>query len=270
MGIENLRTEDTVSDRAAAERWGKFLMLPLVAGLIVLCAVSWEWKETLKARRVIIEGASMLPVQQILSIVALPTKAPLRSIDLFALRGKLLANPFIRSAAVRREYPDAIRISITERKPVASFNSGQLWYVDDQGVVLPYVQSPVKPDLPVIDGITGGGKPIAGDTLAGSEMSQALEVLQTAEEVDSSMLHFISEINMNGGKDIILYSTDVAVPIVLGRGDYGKKFVLLETFWKNFVKTENAGSLQYIDLRYDDQVVVRWQNDGGRQTKVAL
>ncbi len=269
MNMENVR-QKTVSAGAPARRLGVFVMLPLMAGLMVLCALSWEWRSSLRVKRVVIEGSSILPAQQIFALAAFPMKAPLTSLNLRSLEERILKNPFIRSATVTREYPDAIRIAVAERRPVASLSCGQLWYVDAEGVILPYLQSPVKLDLPVIDGIAGMTRPQAGDTLPGGEVSQALSVLQLAQEVDSSMLHAISEINMNGGKDIILYSTDIAVPIILGRGDFGKKFVLLESFWKNFVKTENAANLQYIDLRYDDQVVVKWLNEGPRQSKASL
>ena len=77
----------------------------------------------------------------------------------------------------------------------------------------------------------------------------------------------ISEINMNSGSDIILYSSDVGVPIILGRGDVTRKLLMLENFWNDFVATNDVEKLRYIDLRFEDQVVVKWLHQPDHQTK---
>jgi len=63
---------------------------------------------------------------------------------------------------------------------------------------------------------------------------------------------------MNHGGDITLFSVDAGAPIILGRGGVAKKLYLLQSFWSNVVRTRGVEELQSIDLRYDDQVVVRW------------
>jgi len=46
--------------------------------------------------------------------------------------------------------------------------------------------------------------------------------------------------------------------VLFGRGDVAGKMVKLDAFWNEFVHERGAQELQYIDLRFDDQVVVRW------------
>ena len=46
-----------------------------------------------------------------------------------------------------------------------------------------------------------------------------------------------------------------------------KKLLMFETFWTNFVNSGDAQKLKYIDLRFDDQVVVRWLQPSESQSK---
>jgi cell division septal protein FtsQ len=39
------------------------------------------------------------------------------------------------------------------------------------------------------------------------------------------------------------------------------KLVKLEILWKDVVREKGAQELQYIDLRYDNQVIVRWNKE---------
>jgi cell division protein FtsQ len=256
--------------RKRTKRWEHWLMLPLVAGMVVLTVLATEWRGTLTVQRVVVDGARVLSAQQIYALASIPMKTPLYALDLLGARQRVLTQPFIKSVRFHRQFPDVLRIRVTERTPIASLNNGQMRFIDAQGVLLPFVSSMVKLDVPMISGVDGIQKAVPGEPLSSAEVKTAIELLQTAQTIDSSMFHFISEINMNNGKDIILYSTDLGVPITLGRGEIPKKLLMLQSFWNGFVKTASPEKLQSIDLRYEDQVVVRWQNEGKRSTNVAL
>jgi hypothetical protein len=44
----------------------------------------------------------------------------------------------------------------------------------------------------------------------------------------------------------------------IGRGNIGKKMLMLQTFWNGAVNPGNISQLQYVDARFDGQVVVKW------------
>ncbi len=253
------------------KRWGTWLLLPLSVAMIVLCVFSWEWRESLKIQRIVVEGAHLVPAQEIFSAAAIASKSPMYGgVDLFEVRRKILLQPFIKTVAVLRQYPDALRIRVEERVPIASVNNGQLLYVDTEGILMPFQSLAASLDLPIISNVDGLKAMKPGEPCANTELHEAIALLQTAQAIDTSLFHFISEVNMNGGKDIMLYSTDVGVPIIVGRGDIGKKLVTLQAFWSNFVKSGTSQALRYIDLRYEDQVVVKWQNGSEQQSKTVL
>jgi cell division septal protein FtsQ len=79
--------------------------------------------------------------------------------------------------------------------------------------------------------------------------------------VNRPMYHNISEVQVRNGGDIIMYSAEGGVPIIFGRDEMPSKLVRLETFWNNVVRIRGTQLLQYVDLRYQDQVVARWNTE---------
>lgn len=245
---------------AARKRWGLWLFIPLAMALIALVVFSYKWKESLKLDRILVEGANILQVKDVVSLARVEPKAKLSAIDLYGVRKRLLQQPFIRSASVNRLYPGTVSIRIEERQPIGLLSGGQVRYVDAEGVVLPFVNSAVTVDLPAISGIGGIQDAEAGKVFHEKDLAEAIAILQTALAVDSTVYHFISEVDMQNGGDVVLYSTDVVIKIILGRGDIAKKLVTLQSFWATFVKSADLEKVKSIDLRFEDQVVVKWNS----------
>jgi cell division septal protein FtsQ len=188
-------------------------------------------------------------------------QALLDTVSLGAIRDRLAGDPYIRTARVSRTFPGTVTIDIEERIPVASFNiNGQIRYIDVEGVVLPPMKSDARFDLPFVSGIPALRKARVGVTVESDDYFEAIALLDAALATDSSIYRLISEVDMNGGGDIIIHSVDLAVPIMFGRGDAPAKFALLRSFWAKFVLDEGPEKLDYLDLRFSDQVVAKWNN----------
>lgn len=258
-------------EQPAQERRGWWLLIPLIAVMVAIFACSLNWKKSMKLRHVEVEGLHALTAQEVVALTRVPVNSLLFDVDLAAAQQQIAVNPFVKSASVTRQYPDVLRISIQEREPIATVNGGQVWYIDASGVLIPFRQSALKLDLPIISGVSGAQSLKAGGVVADKEIAAALEILHEARRIDSSLYHFISEINMNHGGDITLFSVDAGAPIIFGRGGAARKLYLLQTFWQQIVKAQGAEKLQLIDLRFEDQVVVKWaqQTEKG-SSKVSL
>jgi len=263
------RVEIKSAPQNKVKRWEYMLLIPLMICVIVLCVVSSRWRESLKVQHLVISGSRVVPVEYVVGLAKIPLQSLLDTVDLYAVHEKILRQPFIRSALVTMMYPDGIRIQIVEREPIASLNTGQLRYVDRDAFLLPQTESFAKLDLPIISGVDSLKQTKIGEVIQTREMTQAIEILETAQSIDSALYHSISEINMNSGKDIILFSTDVGVPIIVGREEFRRKLIMFQAFWDNFVKSRDVNRLQYVDLRFSDQVVVRWKADS-QQSKTML
>ncbi|MBA4312304.1 MAG: hypothetical protein C0417_06715 [Chlorobiaceae bacterium] len=259
--METEETKKALNTDRQIRRLGVFLTIPLVAVIIVLCFLGAEWRETLLVQRIIVEGARILPVKYINTLTEIKNSTMMRDLNLYDIQEKLRVEPFIKNICVTRQYPDAININITERVPIATVNSKQLRYIDNEGILLPYLETAVKLDLPIINGVKGIENAKIGKAIENSEIHEAIQILQTALAIDSTMYRFISEVNMKDGDDVLLFSTEAAIPIILGRDNYPAKLLMLQTFWSNYVRLQNTDRLRQIDLRFNDQVVVKWVTD---------
>ena len=234
------------------------LFLALGAGITLGANM---WKKDLRVARVYAEGNRIVTEREILTLAAIPKDEKLFAVDLFAARRRVEGNQFIRSASVKREAPDGIRIAVVERTPIAALVLDRILYVDEEGYVLPPVKSEEIFDLPVLTGDLPAAECTPGHRVTGTNIREALEILSVARNVGDELYHLISEVHLEGGKDIVLFTAESGVPVVFGHGDAVIKMVTFDGFWKQIVMQRGATELKTVDLRYTDQVVVRWQND---------
>ena len=51
------------------------------------------------------------------------------------------------------------------------------------------------------------------------------------------------------------------MPVLFGQGNVPEKLVKFDSFWKDYVARDGVQDLQYVDLRFEDQVVARWNRE---------
>jgi len=260
---EVLKQIDFVSEHPRP-RLGIWLLMPLMIGYLVVFILSVQWKDSLKIQRVVVEGARILSAKDIVSLTKILAQMPLYETDIYSIRSNLQIEPMIKGVTVRRQLPNTLDIIVTEREPLAALSNDRILYIDAEGVLLPHVESTVQFDLPFVSGIDSLVGAQLGRPLNQPDVYQAIDVLRTAQGL--GIYHSISEINMNHGGDIILNSTDGGVPVILGRGNFLKKLEMLRSFWNNYVNQGNVDQMRYVDLRYEDQVVVQWHQPGDTGT----
>lgn len=236
------------------------LMIALVLALIVTAVWANLWKSDLRVREVTVEGNRIVETKSILALAGIATGQKLFDVNLFAAREKVEKNSFIRSASVNRHVPGRITITVEEREPLAALLMEKMVYVDDEGMVLPSLRSDEIFDLPVISGTLKGTEVVPGKQVISQHLKEALDVLRIARVLDDELYRRISEVHAEEGRDLLLYTAEYGVPVVLGRGDIGARLVKFDAFWEEFIVRYGASELQYVDLRFEDQVVVRWKN----------
>ncbi len=255
--------------RIHGKRPGIWFLLPLLTVLLVVFILAARWRDSLTVQEVTYSGLHVVAQTDAKTWAAVPMNKPLFGLNLSTIADRIAAQPYVKHAAVYRDFPDVVRVDITEREPFATLNRGQMYFVDDECVLLPYMHPAVRVDVPVISGIAGIQNARAGEIILSNELYQAIEILKLAREIDTSLYRMISEVNMGTGGDVTLTSVEGAIPIILGRDDYGKKLVTFRTFWTTVVKDQSAGNLLSVDLRYEDQVVARWDRKTERLPKKA-
>lgn len=245
------------------------LMALLVLALVGAAVYANMWKENRRVSEVVIEGNKIIPAKDILAIAKVPAGSILFKLDLFAIEQRVLKNEFVKSVAVHRDIPNRVRISIEERIPVAAIVVDKLYYLDADGYVLPPVRSQSIFDLPVLNGSLPKSELMPGKQTKNKNVLDALHVLSVAMEIDREMYRNISEIRIDGEKDFIFYTTEFGIPVILGREQFGLKLVKFDAFWKTMVARNGARELQYVDLRFEEQVVVRYSVLSGAKNLLA-
>ncbi len=234
------------------------LMTLLVCVLTGMAFYANKWKEDRRVSQVMVDNNRLVQTKDILALAAIPPDSKLFDLDLYAIEQRLLKNPFIRSVGVHRDLPNRIRLSITERVPVAAILADGMKYVDDEGFVLPPIRSQHIFDLPVLTGTIPANDLVQGKRTGNNMIHEALAFLRLAQEVNRDLYSNISEVRLASGGDLLFYTAEFGIPVILAKENLGARLVTFEGFWKEIVVREGAHRLQYIDLRFQDKVVVRW------------
>ena len=228
----------------------------IVVLVLAVFIVKARWQDHLPVSSIIVEGNTVLPKEEIVRLMKLTPRVPMYALDLTQIRMNIRSNTFVKDVVVQRDAPSQLRVMIEERVPAALLVANELFYIDDEGVVLPYINSAETYDIPVISGIDSSAHVKAGQRITKKDLQEALEIIAAAKVTNQEIFHSISEVRLRKGHDIVLYSFESGFPIIFGRGDVVNKIVKLDAFWQQYFHTIGAEGINYIDVRYDDQVVV--------------
>ncbi len=235
------------------------LLAALGAGLAAATVWANLWKDDLRVRTVVVRGNAIVTEREIRDLAAVPTDQKLYAVDLFAIRGRVEKNAFLRSVSVNRDVPALITIDVEERVPVAAVAADRLLYLDEEGVLLPHTRSEKIFDIPVLTGDIRSRDMIPGRLLFTPGIRAALRLLALARAFDDALYRRISEVHIDDDGEMTIYTAEGGVPVFFGQGGMPAKLAKLDAFWHTFVDHRGAAALEYIDLRFDDQVVVRWR-----------
>ncbi len=252
----------TEQHRAGWRTW----IAPAVTVFLLACTfglllTAHAWKRSLAVASIDVVGTHILRDSDIVRLAGVARGEKLFSVDLVAVKHRVEQNPFVRFASVQRDAPDKITVVVEEREPLAAAVTDRMVYLDADGYVMPAVRSDFLFDVPVI---TGGFSPadcVPGKRISADGVQQALMLLKTAKEIGDETYRQISEVHADTQHDLMLYTAEYGIPVIVGRGNEAEKLLALDGFWKEIVARRGAQGLQYIDLRFEDQVVVRWGKD---------
>ncbi len=223
-----------------------FFLLPLVLGAM-------NWRDKRVVNKIIVKGNKVIPSEKIIKLAGVKLGERIVELNLSELRGRIEKHKFIRFADVYTNLPDAIFIEIVEREPIAMFTSkGKIYFVDLEGVVIPAEEVGRLFSVPFLGEIE---KPVANVNFDSTGLRNCFELLKIA--LEKRVYELISELRVKNG-EIVLLTTDGAVPVFLGEGEFDKKLVYLREFWKQVVL--KRGYPSYIDLRYSGSIFAKFDS----------
>jgi cell division protein FtsQ len=182
-------------------------------------------------------------------------------------RKQLEQIPWIERATVMRLLPDQLRVSVTERRPVAFTRQGnRIGLVDANGVLLTMPAATMAVhhySFPVLTGIDPGDPPAA-------RKARMAVYLRFMADLDSTGQHFsdqISEIDLTDPEDARVLMPQQGADILAHFGE--DHFLERYQRYKAYIAEwrQQYPRLAAVDLRYDRQVILDMSS--GKQASAA-
>jgi cell division protein FtsQ len=127
-----------------------FLGLPAMAGQEFAGLAA---RAGFQVAKVEVQGVKRMDEMQVYTLALDEVDRSMLSVDLGALRQKIMTLGWVQDARITRRLPDTLVVDIVERSPVAVWqHGGQLSLVDVEGVVLQNIDGRSMPDLPLVVG----------------------------------------------------------------------------------------------------------------------
>jgi cell division protein FtsQ len=236
-----------------------------------------------EARKITVKGNRRLSQNTILQQTNLKPKDNILSVNVSAIRSKILVHPWIASVEVNRELPDAIHIQVKEHVPIAIIDLDKPHYINENGEIFSAVVSSDKADLPIVTGLKSDLDP--GNPWRSKLYKAAVEALRLSRShTDMTTFHAVKRIHVDKEMGLTLYASfpqsNACVPadfaslfsmeqdpsqqkspdpveIKIGLGDYTSKYERLRHIVAYLSREGSPLSLHSIDLNDVDRVVVK-------------
>jgi cell division protein FtsQ len=215
----------------------------VVAALAALSTSGARW---LRVTEVQVVGAHAADAARLRAALAGAMGAPLLTVEVAALRARLLADPWVERVTIVRRLPRRLRVTLTEARPVFALPGGE-GAVSSNGRVLPTRPGMDFGDLPLLCA------PRAAD---GSALSQdALEaVRRLCAVLDRSPWTWSEGLcRVELDRDLAVeLETSGGARVVLGQEEWGKRLRSLSLA----AEAVRPGPGDRIDLRFERQIVL--------------
>ena len=167
---------------------------------------------------------------------------------------QLAKNPWIDKVQVRRYFPHTLAIEVVERVPVAVVNMGFLYYMDAGGTVFKPLTQGDSLDYPVITGVTE--EDLARDPVGTREaLKGTVALMEQLRRGKGFTLADVSEIHLDKGFGLTLFTAAGGVPVRLGNGGYEAKLARFVRIYGEL--REHMAAVEYIDCDYLDKIIVK-------------
>lgn len=222
----------------------------MVIAVAVLAAVYWS--QTVTVEELNINTLSFTETKEIEAAAAVPFGIQPDSLDIQEVVDRVEKLSYVRSVVPYIEPSGDLRLTISEREPIALLIDGsQRAYVDAEGVILPVLENKTR-DVPLLYGYSVQ----ASDTLKDEAFLQVRDFLMKAK-IDQFGWTTISEVAFDPMDGVVALSHENGVKLIFGRNDFDMKLENWKAFYKQVVRTKGIQSMQQVDLRFSNQVVTR-------------
>jgi cell division protein FtsQ len=239
-------------------RFRKLGLVFLVVTSLVLVSIhvlaSYGPREMFTVRSIVVQGTRQTTVEEIIALAGAKTGVDIFEADLRAMAAAVNRHPWVAKARISRSFPSTLRIEVTERRPLALVASGELFAVDDRGVLLPIQNTQLLTDLPLITGLPVSsadlGKPLRG--IGATGLIQTLQILRSRQP---NLAARISELRWLEEVGVVATLVGSGTQIVLGDRDFDARLDRLALVLRYLDLRDRLADFRYLDTRFAGQVI---------------
>jgi cell division septal protein FtsQ len=262
------------SQRRRGLRRRALLLGAQIAALGTLCLLArqaqlWCLSAPLfEVRSIAVRGNQRARTADLLALASYVPSTNIFRVDLGRLRADLQRSPWVLSASFRRDLPNALEITVEERKPAAIVRfEGAAWLIDATGRRLaPFGPDVVEFEYPVLVGVEGLPRPEAVRRIrAGAGAIGAL----TAAMPDFA--ERISELDLSEPDRIAARLSDGSPLLYLDAHEPLRNIENYMTIRPLIARTlaerelPDPGGIAYIDLRFRGRIAVMPREASGEE-----
>ncbi|MFQ5895825.1 MAG: cell division protein FtsQ/DivIB [Nitrospinota bacterium] len=241
------------------------LLLLSLAGGVLLGLLGHRWaleSPWFQLGRVVVAGNSHLSEEEVLRLARL-RRENLFQVDLDALRARLEAHPWVREARVSRLLPDALRVELTERRPVALVRAGSLLVVDGGGGVLGPARQPAGGStLPEVT-LRGAGELRPGQRLSRPDFLWSLRVARAFGKLGKGVRRGL-RVEPQGEDSARAWARGGRWRVRLNEEDLEAQLARLAAVVPHLLRRVGESPVE-VDLTFPGRVVVRKSKEGGER-----
>jgi cell division protein FtsQ len=212
-----------------------------------------RWRFDLNIERIEVEGNNLLPIDIIIRESGVKINSGLYGFYLKEIENRINKISYVKTTYVERELPSTLYIRVIERNPIALIYSNKLFYIDVEKKAMPYNFYKSILDLPLITGVKI-------DPPSDVLIDSILVMLDIMRKDYNDIYHQISEVSVKNKNQVVLYSNDYCVPVHFGNEGFIYKLENLNAFWHEYAIYEKLKNVEFIDVRFNNQVIVKWNN----------
>lgn len=180
-----------------------------VVAVALLAGLTWlvGYSDVLAVREVRVDGVDGPLADTVRAAAEAPVGVPLARVDTGRVAERAETVPDVASAAVSRDWPSTLVLTVVPRDPVATVaGEGEWRHVDADGVVFGRLDAPAD-DLPVIAAADGAGEQerrVAGVSVAGALPRSLQAQVQRIEAASPADVRLV----LRDGREVVWGTAD--------------------------------------------------------------
>jgi len=239
---------------------GAIIFLVLLTGLSIGCIFVYDFLIVMpcfQVKTIQVSGNQFISNQKIFDDANLTISDNMIEINPKKIYRQILQNPWIASAQIARKFPDTLHISVVEKMPLAILMVSEPLIIDNNGQVIKKQTSSDPDNLPVVTGMTYADISPKDDQLSQKMISVIRLLSEKKQTVGLPENLTITQVHVDTDFGITIWLGEPEVEILLGNGNFRKKFYRLRKLLTFFQYRKSFQQIEYIDMNNLDRIIVR-------------